>query len=58
MMTRKDYISTAEILNGALNSDYESKEALIEIMTSQFISMFVKDNQNFNRDIFLKAVSK
>ncbi len=57
-MTRKDYVATAEILNGALNSDYENKEALIEIMTSQFISMFVKDNQNFNRDIFLKAVSK
>lgn len=56
MMTRKDYVATAEILNSALNSDYENKEALIEIMTSQFISMFIKDNQNFNREIFQKAV--
>ena len=56
MMTRKDYVSTAKILNDALNSDYEDKDALIEIITSQFISMFIKDNSNFDRDIFEDAV--
>lgn len=68
MMTRKDYISTAEILNGAIafakdNSPENSQALYHSIETVQFVAemfaeLFLEDNKNFNEDIFFKAVHK
>jgi hypothetical protein len=68
MMTRKDYINTAEILRDAIefakenspeNSQalYHSIEA-ITFVAEEFAEMFASDNKNFNEDLFFKAVHK
>lgn len=53
MMTRKDYVSTAKILNG-----YVNKIDFIELsqMAIQFAEMFEKDNQRFDTQRFIDAV--
>lgn len=55
MMTRKDYVATAEILN-----KYKSEipEDVFEDLTDDFSFMFEKDNPNFNSEKFLEAVNK
>ena len=55
MMTRKDYVKTAEILNGFV--DVIPSDTMIELV-EEFIEMFQNDNPNFNYEIFLKAVVK
>jgi len=52
MMTRKDYVATAEILfmfQHALNAD------AFKMLVDEFSEMFENDNPNFNREVFEKA---
>ena len=66
MMTRKDYVSTAEILNDAIafaekNSPENSQALYHSIETIQFIAeelaeLFLADNKNFDEEKFFKAV--
>lgn len=55
MMTRKDYVSTAEILDVlvATISDEELPKVIDAI--EAFADMFAKDNERFQRNIFLHA---
>lgn len=53
MMTRKDYVATAEILS--LFTNVIDRE-ILEDMISEFSFMFSQDNQNFNRKKFAEAV--
>jgi hypothetical protein len=52
MMTRKDYVATAEILNR--NAD-ELGSNLLDTLANQFIEMFENDNPRFNADKFWEA---
>jgi hypothetical protein len=52
MMTRKDYVATAEILNK--NAD-ELGSNLLDTLANQFIEMFENDNPRFNADKFWEA---
>jgi len=52
MMTRKDYISTAEILKYASNKTHP---AVFSKMVIDFAEMFAKDNERFDAAKFLKA---
>lgn len=54
MMTRKDYVKTAEILNGAIFGTFETTAELVDA----FAEMFASDNPNFDRDRFVYAVNK
>ena len=66
MMTRKDYVSTAEILNDAIafaeENSPENSQALfhsietIQFVAEQFAELFANDNKNFDEDKFFKAV--
>ena len=66
MMTRKDYITTAEILRQAIsfaekNSPENSQALYHSIETIQFIAeeladLFLEDNKNFDEDKFFMAV--
>lgn len=52
MMTRKDYVATAEILSDWADvMDYETLHALAR----DFANYFESDNYRFNREIFYKA---
>jgi len=61
MMTRKDYVRTAEILNHYLYtlgvSSPEAKEAIEEI-ANDFAEYFAEDNERFNHDTFMSAVRR
>ena len=60
MMTRKDYVATAEVLNKVF-TQYQMQEfapALVEKMINEFSEMFVKDNSNFDKTKFENAVMK
>jgi hypothetical protein len=67
MMTRKDYVVTAEILRDVIaevNETYgeNTTEAFHNIETVQIVSeklaeYFASDNPNFNEEIFFKAVN-
>jgi|LauGreSuBDMM15SN_2_FD.fasta_scaffold856275_1 hypothetical protein len=48
MMTRKDYISTAEILN-------KHFEEVPPALLLDFSNMFKKDNERFNEEKFFEA---
>ena len=54
MMTRKDYVITAEILNQAFP---ENPDLILE-MASDFSDYFAKDNPRFDRTRFFTAVKK
>lgn len=45
MMTRKDYIATAQILNYASNKTHP---AVFSKMVNDFAEMFAKDNERFD----------
>ena len=52
MMTRKDYVTTAEILRGHLSDiDYATFDSLVE----SFAQMFREDNDRFLTDKFVDA---
>jgi hypothetical protein len=59
MMTRKDYIATASILNNYLKrNNSESHPQLVaefDELVEDFISWFEKDNPNFNSEKFWDA---
>lgn len=52
MMTRKDYVTTAEILNG---NRYFINEDVFETMVNEFADYFANDNPRFNRAKFKSA---
>jgi hypothetical protein len=52
MMTRKDYIATAEILNYASNKMHPS---LFAKVVNDFAEMFAKDNPRFDVNRFHEA---
>jgi len=49
MMTRKDYVATAEILN---SYGTEMKIEVLEDLVQDFIEMFSADNERFDSDRF------
>lgn len=54
MMTRKDYVKTAEILNGYAKTIYPS--VWVDLV-EDFVEMFQNDNPNFDADRFVQAVT-
>ena len=55
MMTRKDYVAVAEILNTFKN---EIEETIFEDITFNFAEMFAIDNPNFDVTRFENAVMR
>jgi len=60
MMTRKDYVSIAKVLNDYLKEyNSESRPSFVDevdvSLVSPFITMLIKDNPNFDRDRFWDA---
>jgi hypothetical protein len=49
MMTRKDYVATAEIINSYAD---EIKLGVLEDLVNDFIEMFANDNEKFDSDRF------
>ena len=49
MMTRKDYVATAEIINSYAD---EIKLTVLEDLVNDFIEMFATDNERFDSDRF------
>jgi hypothetical protein len=59
MMTRKDYVVTAEILNDKLYALGNSSVVLrdvVEEIAKDFADYFEEDNERFNRKRFMDAV--
>jgi hypothetical protein len=59
MMTRKDYVVTAEILNDKLYALGNSSVVLrdvVEEIAKDFADYFEEDNPRFNRERFMQAV--
>ena len=54
MMTRKDYVIAAEILNQA----YPENPDLVFDLANDFADYFAKDNPRFDRSRFFDAVEK
>ena len=54
-MTRKDYVSTAEILN---SYGSEMKLEVFEDLINDFIVMFAEDNEKFDADRFWEECFK
>ena len=55
MMTRKDYVTTASILNSYAKSI--RPEIWVDLV-EDFVEMFQNDNPNFNPERFIQAVIK
>jgi hypothetical protein len=55
MMTRKDYVETAKILNSFV--DVIPSDTMVELV-EDFVEMFQNDNPNFDYTRFLEAVTK
>ena len=53
MMTRKDYVAVADILN--LFRDDVEKQTLVDLV-NEFSDFFEEDNPNFKREKFSEAV--
>jgi hypothetical protein len=58
MMTRKDYVSTAQILNDLYLDLPISNIDLFEETVMAFSNMFAKDNERFDHKIFYNACFK
>jgi len=54
MMTRKDYVIAAEILNQA----YPENPDLVFDLANDFADYFAKDNPRFDRNRFFDAIEK
>ena len=57
MMTRKDYVEVAEILNLLFSIDYV-KEGKEDFVIGLFAEMFQRDNARFDRNRFVDACLK
>jgi hypothetical protein len=55
MMTRKDYVATAEILN---SYSTEIRQDVLEDVVNDFIEMFSEDNEKFDSDRFWEECFK
>lgn len=55
MMTRKDYVATAEILNDLYQKMPIGLEAHYDYMVNQFCDMFAEDNERFLANKFIDA---
>jgi hypothetical protein len=55
MMTRKDYVSTAEILDVLVSTVSDEDLPLVLDAVDAFAEMFAKDNERFQRSVFLNA---
>jgi len=55
MMTRKDYVATAEIINSYAD---EIKLTVLEDLVNDFIEMFAADNERFDSDRFWEECFK
>lgn len=55
MMTRKDYVSTAEILNSYAD---EIRSEVFEDLVNDFCVMFAQDNERFDSDRFWEECFK
>jgi hypothetical protein len=55
MMTRKDYVATAEILNSYAS---EIKIDVYEDIVNDFSEMFISDNERFDTDRFWEECMK
>lgn len=55
-MTRKDYVATAEILNGF--KDLIADEITFADLVDEFSLMFESDNPSFKPDVFANACNK
>ena len=53
MMTRKDYVETANILNSKVD---EIDFSILADLAEQFAEMFEKDNPRFSHQRFIDAV--
>jgi tetraacyldisaccharide-1-P 4'-kinase len=58
MMTRKDYVSTAQILNDLWLDLPISNIDLFEDTVMAFSKMFAEDNERFDHKIFYNACFK
>ena len=57
MMTRKDYVTTAEILNYHLNSNtQDSWTEIVKEIAEDFAVYFEEDNPRFQSKRFMEAV--
>ena len=56
MMTRKDYVATATILNSF--RDLIADQFTFEDLVSEFSDMFLADNERFDSDKFFEACNK
>lgn len=56
MMTRKDYVATAEILSSF--KDLIGDEFTFHDLVDDFAGMFEADNSNFKADKFFEACNK
>jgi hypothetical protein len=55
MMTRKDYVATAEILN---SYGSEIRQEVFEDLVNDFSEMFFTDNERFDSDRFWEECMK
>lgn len=55
MMTRKDYVATADILEVLVATVSDEDLPLVLDAVDAFADMFAKDNERFSREIFIKA---
>ena len=60
MMSRKDYVSTAKILNDFIKETNDgTRETAVDefeqCLVNRFIAMFENDNKNFDSDRFWEA---
>jgi hypothetical protein len=57
MMTRKDYVATAEILKGFYDPSVQDEQnAIVLELVNDFAEMFKKDNERFDSKRFANAV--
>jgi hypothetical protein len=55
MMTRKDYVATADILEVLVATVSDEDLPLVLDAVDSFADMFAKDNERFQRSVFLNA---
>ena len=57
MMTRKDYVKIAKVINGS-TAIYSDETVLKNHLISELCVIFEEDNPNFNPSIFKDACNK